>query len=201
MASFLKQVASSAVNALHKNPIYPIFGRYTNRVCSRSERRGNKPTFPPRPHPKVELENCTVPLLPVAFTGSTYDTAIQRKNPIADPNKPFIWEYNCEGLKWTDWRMHRDVRRRYVVSEYCAVKQNLVCLYRSRLLPSEFRKEVHRDILQFPMWQSVSHVTNRCAITSRGRGKVRKWRLSRIIWRHLADYNYLSGVIKSRWGP
>lgn len=40
---------------------------------------------------------------------------------------------------------------------------------------------------------------NRCAITGRSRGIVKRYRLSRFCFRHLADYNKLSGVKKASW--
>ena len=163
------------------------------------ERRGPIP-FPPRPHPKVEHDAHKAPRLPVHFTGSTYDTELKLKRPIKDLSMPIIWEANQECLKWTDWKMLKDVRRRHIVSEYWPLKQNLVCIKNNKLLPAPLREAAHQDIKSFPMWQSVSHVTNRCCLTSRGRGKYRAYRLSRIIWRHLADYNKLSGVMKAKWG-
>lgn len=39
----------------------------------------------------------------------------------------------------------------------------------------------------------------RCAITGRSRGLLKAYRLSRLCWRDLADYNKLSGVIKACW--
>ena len=50
-----------------------------------------------------------------------------------------------------------------------------------------------------PRDSSIIRIRNRCAFTSRPRGIVTRWRLSRIAWRHLADYNQLSGVQRAIW--
>lgn len=56
-----------------------------------------------------------------------------------------------------------------------------------------------QEIAALPRYGCISQLQNRCSITSRARGVVRKYRLSRIVWRHLADYNYLSGWQRARW--
>lgn len=54
-------------------------------------------------------------------------------------------------------------------------------------------------LAEIPRDASLTRVRNRCAITSRPRGVVTRWRLSRIVWRSLADYNKLSGVQRAMW--
>jgi ribosomal protein S14 len=46
----------------------------------------------------------------------------------------------------------------------------------------------------------VSHVNDRCGFTSKAASCLSRWRLSRHVWRDLADYNQMSGVIRARWG-
>lgn len=41
---------------------------------------------------------------------------------------------------------------------------------------------------------------NNIFLCFRPRGIVKEWRMSRIVWRHLADYNKLSGVQRAMWG-
>lgn len=40
---------------------------------------------------------------------------------------------------------------------------------------------------------------SRCAVSGRSRGVLKKYRVSRLVWRNLADNNKLSGVIKAAW--
>ncbi|KAG8225201.1 hypothetical protein J437_LFUL009488 [Ladona fulva] len=57
----------------------------------------------------------------------------------------------------------------------------------------------NKEIAAQPRDASTYRLVRRCAITSRPRGVVHKWRLSRIVFRHLADYNKLSGVQRAMW--
>lgn len=156
-----------------------------------------------RPSAQEAHKNLTIPRLPIHYTGSVYETSIKRKNEIRNPNLPLegYWDSTKECLKWTDWRMKRDVNRRLAMAEYFPMRQNLVMVIRNHLLPDEIRHDAHKELYQFPVKSHPWTVTNRCAITSRGRGKFRMFRLSRIIFRHIADYNNMSGVMKAKWGP
>ena len=56
-----------------------------------------------------------------------------------------------------------------------------------------------QEIAAFPRDSSYVRIRDRCAITSRPRGVVRSWRLSRIMWRQEADANHMSGVKRAQW--
>lgn len=45
----------------------------------------------------------------------------------------------------------------------------------------------------------IVRLKNRCYITGRSRGFVKKWGVSRIIFRDLAAKGLLPGIIKSSW--
>ena len=148
--------------------------------------------------------NHKVPKLPIGSTGSIYNTNQRRIVPLKDPNAPEDWFGHrvTTGLKWTDWRMLKDVRRRHIFTHYHPLRENLRLLQKSYLLPVELTNTAHRTLAcELPKYSSSSWVRPRCAVTSRGRGKIYYYRLSRFVFRHLADYNKLSGVIRSMWGP
>jgi hypothetical protein len=77
------------------------------------------------------------PHLPINGTGATYQTNIKRKRQIVDINKPNFEK--GEPLRWADWRMLRDCRRRYIFSRYHPMKNCLYCIRKSKLLPSDIR--------------------------------------------------------------
>lgn len=79
------------------------------------------------------------PDLDIAFSGSTYDTKVKRRRKIKDPNVPVFGLNPVECLKWTDWRMVRDVRRRTIYCNHFPLKNNLTCLFRNDLLPHTVR--------------------------------------------------------------
>ena len=55
------------------------------------------------------------------------------------------------------------------------------------------------ELQEMPWNSSIIRKNNRCVITGRARGKKRRWRISRFVFRHLADYNKLSGVTRAWW--
>nr|ACH56945.1 mitochondrial 28S ribosomal protein S14 [Simulium vittatum] len=101
--------------------------------------------------------------------------------------------------KWADWRMIKDVKRRRCVAEHAKDRLRVNSLRKNDILPIEIREIADAEIAAFPRDSSLVRVRERCALTSRPRGNVFRWRVSRIVWRHLADYNKLSGVQRAMW--
>ncbi|CAG9782747.1 unnamed protein product [Diatraea saccharalis] len=102
--------------------------------------------------------------------------------------------------KWANWLMIRDVKRRRMSAENFLERTRINAMRRNDVLPVEIRELADKDINKFEMNAIPLRINNRCAVTSRPRGIVKEWRLSRIVWRHLADYNKLSGVQRAMWG-
>ncbi|XP_053949570.1 28S ribosomal protein S14, mitochondrial [Anastrepha ludens] len=101
--------------------------------------------------------------------------------------------------KYADWRMIRDVKRRKCVAEHAKERLRVNALRKNDILPAELREVADAEIAAFPRDSCLVRVRERCAITSRSRGIVHRYRLSRMVWRHLADYNKLSGVQRAMW--
>ncbi|PNF29362.1 28S ribosomal protein S14, mitochondrial [Cryptotermes secundus] len=101
--------------------------------------------------------------------------------------------------KYADWRMMKDVKRRKTVKEFGAERMRINSLRKNDILPQELREVADQEVAALPRDSNYIRVRHRCAITSRPRGVVFKWRLSRIVWRHLADYNKLAGVQRAIW--
>jgi small subunit ribosomal protein S14 len=55
------------------------------------------------------------------------------------------------------------------------------------------------ELHALPKRSSHSYTFPRCVLTGKARGRVRRWRMSRIQWRSFADYNNLSGVTRAIW--
>jgi small subunit ribosomal protein S14 len=55
------------------------------------------------------------------------------------------------------------------------------------------------ELWALPRDSHWTRLVNRCVLTSRPRGVVHPHRLSRLVWRHCADYNKLSGVMRAKW--
>ncbi|XP_033227614.1 28S ribosomal protein S14, mitochondrial [Belonocnema kinseyi] len=102
--------------------------------------------------------------------------------------------------KWTKWLTMRDMKRRKLAKEYAPTRLRLVSVKRCKILPPEIRELASKDFDYVPRQSALRQLTGRCVVTSRPRGNVMRWRLSRIIWRNLADHNQLAGVQRALWG-
>lgn len=95
--------------------------------------------------------------------------------------------------------MIRDVKRRKVVTEYAPLRLRINSLRKNDILPQELREIATSEIQALPVDSCLLRLTTRCVITSKPRGTVYRWRLSRIVFRDLADYNKLAGVQRAMW--
>ncbi|XP_068904488.1 small ribosomal subunit protein uS14m [Tenebrio molitor] len=101
--------------------------------------------------------------------------------------------------KWVNRWMIRDVKRRKLATELAPMRLRVNSLRRNDILPPELREIADQEIAAFPLNSTPLRINNRCVITSRPRGVVDRWRVSRIVFRHLADYNKLCGVQRAMW--
>ncbi|XP_034949651.1 28S ribosomal protein S14, mitochondrial [Chelonus insularis] len=110
-----------------------------------------------------------------------------------------LWVYRKD--KYIDARMLRDVKRRKTHAEYAALRPRIMALKRCpEILPPEIIAEA--DALyneKIPRTTCQFQLTKRCALTSRPRGVVYRWRLSRFIFRRMIDYNTISGLQRAMW--
>ncbi|CAK9807738.1 28S ribosomal protein S14, mitochondrial [Anthophora plagiata] len=96
--------------------------------------------------------------------------------------------------------MIRDAKRRRMAKEYADERLRLVAMKRNNILPPEIIEDVAKEIDEkIPRQTALRQLTPRCILTSRARGNVKKWRVSRFIFRHLSDYNKLAGVQRALW--
>lgn len=136
-------------------------------------------------------------------TGDPFKTEIKRKKEVIDPSRPkFIYNEKPECLQWANWHTLADVKKRYIISEYFPTRTSLLNVFKYKSLPYELREHA-LDILmnKFPRkskWRS-GNIRYHCILTGRSRGRVMRYKVSRFIFRQLADYNKLSGVIKGKW--
>ncbi|XP_014215005.1 28S ribosomal protein S14, mitochondrial [Copidosoma floridanum] len=102
--------------------------------------------------------------------------------------------------KWTKFKTMRDMKRRQLTKESAPDRLRLLGLKRNNILPLEIRDLASQTFVEtIPKCSSKIGVTRRCVVTSRGYGTVYRWRISRFVFRHLADHNLLSGVQRAMW--
>jgi ribosomal protein S14 len=62
------------------------------------------------------------------------------------------------------------------------------------------KKIVAENLQKLTRHSSLFYIRNRCAYTSKAGGTMDRWRLSRHLWRDIADYNHMSGVMRATLG-
>ncbi|XP_048845938.1 28S ribosomal protein S14, mitochondrial [Brienomyrus brachyistius] len=100
---------------------------------------------------------------------------------------------------YVNWKMLRDVKRRKMAFEYADERLRINALRKNTILPKELQEVADKEIADLPRDSCPVRIRNRCVMTSRPRGVKKKWRLSRIVFRHLSDHNQMSGIQRAMW--
>jgi small subunit ribosomal protein S14 len=66
-------------------------------------------------------------------------------------------------------------------------------------LSEEERMQARVDLNKMPRDSSIIRVRNRCALTGRARGFLRKFKLSRLCFREMANQGLIPGITKASW--
>ncbi|XP_071535877.1 small ribosomal subunit protein uS14m isoform X2 [Panulirus ornatus] len=101
--------------------------------------------------------------------------------------------------KYPNWKMIKEVKNRKAVKEFAFERMNINALRKNKIIPQEIKEIADKEIDALPRNSSISKLHKRCMLTSRPRGLVTRYRLSRMVWRHEADYNKLSGIQRAIW--
>ena len=96
-------------------------------------------------------------------------------------------------------RLLLDRRRRTLVSLYERRRRVLRSIIEAQELPARLRGQAYRALLQLPRDSSPTRIRNRCPLTGRSRAILRRFGLSRIRFRSLANSGRLLGVKKASW--
>ncbi|KAJ0111624.1 hypothetical protein Patl1_00914 [Pistacia atlantica] len=98
-----------------------------------------------------------------------------------------------------DKRNIEDHKRRLLSAKYEVKRKLYKSLQRDTDLPSEIREKYLCKLSRLPRNSSFTRVRNRCTFTGRPRAVYRKFRMSRIVFRTLANQGLLKGVKKASW--
>ena len=93
----------------------------------------------------------------------------------------------------------KNEKRKEVVERYADQRANLKEVIRNPGSSLEDRMEAQRRLQELPRNASPSRVRNRCLISGRTRGFLRRFGMSRIDFRLLALRGDIPGVRKSSW--
>ncbi|ABF88355.1 ribosomal protein S14 [Myxococcus xanthus DK 1622] len=96
-------------------------------------------------------------------------------------------------------KVARNAQRKALVAKYAKRRAALKARIRDRTLSYEERRAAQDALASLPRDSNPNRVTNRCALTGRPRGNLRRFGLSRIAFREKALRGEIPGVIKSSW--
>lgn len=86
----------------------------------------------------------------------------------------------------TSW-LNRNERKRETVKKYAALRAELKA------------NKDYVGLSQLPRDASPTRVVNRCAVSGRRRAFIRRFKVSRLVFRELASHGLIPGVTKSSW--
>lgn len=95
--------------------------------------------------------------------------------------------------------IQRDKKRALMVKQYAAKRAELKAILANPETSDEAFYAAQHKLTKLPTNSSPVRVRNRCRITGRPRAFIRKYGLSRIMFRELASQGKIPGVTKSSW--
>jgi len=93
----------------------------------------------------------------------------------------------------------KELRRAQTVSRLWSKRQELKQRSIDPLLTEEERQSARDALNKMPRDSSQCRMRNRCQVTGRCRGYLRKFGLSRITFREMANSGLIPGVFKASW--
>jgi small subunit ribosomal protein S14 len=95
--------------------------------------------------------------------------------------------------------IHKNNQKKAVADRYKSKREALRKIMKDPEAGLEEKMEAQRAFARLPRRSMEVRVINRCAITGRPRGVLRKFGLSRIAFRDMASRGLIPGVVKSSW--
>jgi small subunit ribosomal protein S14 len=95
--------------------------------------------------------------------------------------------------------INKNERRKKLVQQNAAKYAKLKAIADDESKDETERLIARLKMAELPRNGNPTRVRNRCELTGRSRGYYRKFRLSRIMLRELANKGLIPGVIKSSW--
>lgn len=93
----------------------------------------------------------------------------------------------------------RNEKRKQLVAKYAEQRRTLKAVIKDHASSQEEKQEAQRRLNALPRNASPVRVRNRCEISGRVRGYLRRFAMSRIDFRLLALKGEIPGVRKSSW--
>ena len=95
--------------------------------------------------------------------------------------------------------VNKNERRKKLVLQYAAKFEKLKAVANDKTADDTDRLMARLKMAELPRNANMTRIRNRCELTGRSRAYYRKFRLSRIMLRDLANKGLIPGVTKSSW--
>lgn len=95
--------------------------------------------------------------------------------------------------------IQRNLNREKLIAKYEKKRKEFKAILNDPETSDEAFYEAQAKLTKLPKNSSPVRARNRCSVTGRPRGYIRKFGLSRITFRELATQGKIPGVIKSSW--
>jgi len=95
--------------------------------------------------------------------------------------------------------IQRNLKRERLVAKYAKKRAELKAILANPESSDEDFYQAQEKLTKLPRNSSPVRLRNRCSITGRPRAYIRKFGVSRITFRELANNGMLPGVTKSSW--
>ena len=95
--------------------------------------------------------------------------------------------------------INKNERRKAMSKRYAAKYAKLKAIADNESLDESERWVARLKMAELPRNGNPTRVRNRCELTGRSRGYYRKFRLSRLMLREMANKGLIPGVTKSSW--
>ncbi|KAM6584263.1 hypothetical protein CsatB_011265 [Cannabis sativa] len=93
----------------------------------------------------------------------------------------------------------RDNHRRILAAQFELRRRLYKAISNDPSLPDEVREENRYKLAKLPRNSSFTRIRNRCVFTGRARGVYAAFRMSRLVFRDLANKGMLNGIKKASW--
>lgn len=95
--------------------------------------------------------------------------------------------------------INRNKKRKKMVARYAAKRAELKALAENMSIAPDERFTARLKLAKLPRDSSPTRLHNRCEFSGRSRGYYRKFKLSRIALRELANFGQIPGMTKASW--
>ena len=184
MAQPLKQLSALLLQQFKQTTLLFVRGAKKRRGKSKYVLKSSASIPKGGPVPPDYKTVAYIPIPPHLEVDAWQKRGLDRKSPV-------LWHEN--------WQMQKDARKRALCVLHGPLRTRLNCLRYNGFLPLELKQLADQEICWLPKQSNRDGIKNRCIYTSRARSNKLRWRMSRFMFRGIADHGKLSGVMRAKW--